>query len=107
MKNHVNEFLCERLHWWLRKSTAESSCFWAFPTKFLNPLLRVMADKVPCVHICGKSTKDFVHVLEGFHTSASGGSKGGPPHPHPPRLKIFSILCSFWENLTKSYVGGP
>ena len=27
--------------------------------------------------------------------------------PLPPRPKIFSISCSFWENLTKLYVGVP
>ena len=27
--------------------------------------------------------------------------------PPPPRVQILSISCSFWENLTKSYVGPP
>ena len=26
---------------------------------------------------------------------------------HPPGVQILSISCSFWENLTKSYVGTP
>ena len=30
-----------------------------------------------------------------------------PVHMPPLRPKIFSISCSFWENLTKSYVGAP
>ena len=25
----------------------------------------------------------------------------------PPGVQILSILCSFWENLAKSYVGAP
>ena len=35
----------------------------------------------------------------------SGGSKRGAPPPLRP--KIFSISCSFLENLTYSYVGAP
>ena len=32
-------------------------------------------------------------------------NSGDPPPP--PRPKIFSISCTFWENLTKSYVAPP
>ena len=33
---------------------------------------------------------------------------GGAPGARPPlQSKIFSISCSFLENLTKSYVGAP
>ena len=40
------------------------------------------------------------------HTS--GGSKGGRRgRAPPPGVQILSISCSFWENLTKSYVGAP
>ena len=38
----------------------------------------------------------------------SGGSKGGAPGARSPlRTKIFSISCTFSENLAKSYVGAP
>ena len=33
--------------------------------------------------------------------------KGVPPAHAPLRPKIFLISCSFWEILTKSYVGAP
>ena len=32
---------------------------------------------------------------------------GGAPGVHPPWPKIFSISCSFSQNLAKSYVGAP
>ena len=32
---------------------------------------------------------------------------GGAPSGTPPRPKIFSISCSFSQNLAKSYVGAP
>ena len=35
----------------------------------------------------------------------SGGSKGAALAMRAPRAQILSISCSFWENLTKSYVG--
>ena len=38
----------------------------------------------------------------------SGGFRGAhPARPPPLRPKIFSISCSFLENLTKLYVGAP
>ena len=37
----------------------------------------------------------------------SGGFRGGAPGASPPRPKIFSISCSFSQNLVKSYVGAP
>ena len=42
------------------------------------------------------------------HTSAitSGGSKGGGTRD-ASGVQILLISCSFWENLTKSYVGDP
>ena len=33
--------------------------------------------------------------------------RGGATERAPTRPKIFSISCSFWENLTKLYVGAP
>ena len=38
---------------------------------------------------------------------SSGGSKGGMRDAHLPGVKVLSISCSFWANLTKSYVGAP
>ena len=38
----------------------------------------------------------------------SGGSKGGRRGRAPPLgVQILSILCSFWEKSTNSYVGAP
>ena len=39
--------------------------------------------------------------------SSSGWSKAGAPGARPPQPKMFSISCSFWENLAKSYVDAP
>ena len=37
-----------------------------------------------------------------------GGSKVGARDAHPSLgVQILSISCSFWENLTKTYVGAP
>ena len=38
-------------------------------------------------------------------TFPSGGFRGAPPACAPLRPKIFSISCSFSQNLAKSYVG--
>ena len=37
----------------------------------------------------------------------SGGSKGGARDARPSGSKFFQFHASFWENLTKSYVGAP
>ena len=37
----------------------------------------------------------------------SGGSKAAPQARAPLQPKFFSLSRSFWENLTKSYVGAP
>ena len=41
------------------------------------------------------------------HAHGSGGSKGGARDARPLGVEILSILCSFSENLAKSYVGAP
>ena len=45
------------------------------------------------------------HHLHRVHHS--GGFRRGASSAPPLRPKIFSISCSFSENLTKSYVGAP
>ena len=42
-----------------------------------------------------------------IQTISSGGFRGGRTLRAPPWPKIFSVSCSFSENLTKSYVGAP
>ena len=45
-------------------------------------------------------------TLKKIHNS--GGSKGGARGMRTPLgAQILSILCSFWENLAKSYVCAP
>ena len=46
-------------------------------------------------------TKMLINIIK--QCVGSGGSKG----VRPPRLNIFSISCSFSENLAKSYFGAP
>ena len=43
----------------------------------------------------------------GSRAIPSGGFSGGAPGARPLRPKIFSISCSFSQNLVKSYVGAP
>ena len=50
------------------------------------------------------------HVQRDYRCScytSSGRFRGVHPARAPPWPKIFSISCSFLENLTKSYVGTP
>ena len=54
---------------------------------------------------------DFTRLYKSIPKECSGGSRGGRPRraPPPPPLatKLFSISCSFQENLIKSYPGAP
>ena len=52
------------------KINSREFMFLGFPNQVSKSLLRKMVDKVPCMHICGKSTQDSVHVSGCFHTSA-------------------------------------
>ena len=63
-------------------------------------LMTSWCDKRRCIMMLYLCTEKGHHFIK-----SSGGFKGAPPSPLRP--KIFSISCSFRENLAKSYVGRP